>query len=164
MWMAALGIAMAFFPYALVRGVRPRPRQKKHVDPALVIDLFIASLRSGASIEATMDAVGKAVGDSDLSATATALKKGKAWEEAWGQQQSSQLAQALQASWKDGVDPQPLLAWSAQRIRSKRSTQAKEAAERLGVRLVLPLGLCYLPAFVCFGIIPVVMGGAKLAW
>lgn len=33
---------------------------------------------------------------------------------------------------------------------------ARGAASRLGVRLVLPLGLCYLPAFVLLGVMPVV--------
>ena len=32
----------------------------------------------------------------------------------------------------------------------------EEAAERLAVRLVLPLGLCHLPAFIVLGIVPVV--------
>ena len=32
----------------------------------------------------------------------------------------------------------------------------EEAAERLAVRLVLPLGACHLPAFVILGIAPVV--------
>ena len=30
-------------------------------------------------------------------------------------------------------------------------------AEELAVRLVMPLGLCLLPAFVCWGVVPVVM-------
>ncbi|WP_418606028.1 hypothetical protein [Georgenia sp. SUBG003] len=42
--------------------------------------------------------------------------------------------------------------------------EAQEAAARLGVRLVLPLGLCFLPAFVLLGLVPVVLaaGGAVL--
>ncbi len=31
-------------------------------------------------------------------------------------------------------------------------------AERLAVRLVLPLGTCVLPAFVLIGVVPVVVG------
>ena len=34
--------------------------------------------------------------------------------------------------------------------------KALAAAERLAVRLVLPLGACHLPAFVILGIAPVV--------
>ena len=35
---------------------------------------------------------------------------------------------------------------------------ARAAAERASVLIAGPLGLCYLPAFVCLGIVPVVVG------
>jgi pilus assembly protein TadC len=35
---------------------------------------------------------------------------------------------------------------------------AAAAAERAGVLIAGPLGLCFLPAFVCLGIVPVVVG------
>ena len=35
---------------------------------------------------------------------------------------------------------------------------AVAAAERAGVLIAGPLGLCFLPAFVCLGIVPVVAG------
>ena len=37
-------------------------------------------------------------------------------------------------------------------------TAAEAAAERLSVHLMVPLGLCSLPAFVCWGIVPVLIG------
>jgi len=36
-----------------------------------------------------------------------------------------------------------------------------QAAGRLGVRLVLPLGLCHLPAFVLVGLVPVLVSMAS---
>jgi pilus assembly protein TadC len=33
-------------------------------------------------------------------------------------------------------------------------------AERVGVWSLLPLGLCFLPAFVCLGVVPVILGVA----
>ena len=41
-------------------------------------------------------------------------------------------------------------------LRSGRQARDQEAAERLAVRLVVPLGLCHLPAFIALGIVPVV--------
>ncbi|MGH3521756.1 MAG: type II secretion system F family protein, partial [Mycobacterium sp.] len=35
---------------------------------------------------------------------------------------------------------------------------AGAAAERAGVLIAGPLGLCFLPAFVCLGVVPVVAG------
>jgi hypothetical protein len=36
--------------------------------------------------------------------------------------------------------------------------EARAAAERAAVLIAGPLGLCYLPAFVCLGIVPVIAG------
>ena len=38
---------------------------------------------------------------------------------------------------------------------------AAASAERAGVLISGPLGLCFLPAFICLGIIPVVVGLAS---
>ena len=50
------------------------------------------------------------------------------------------------AAWHDG----------GMALSKKLLSRDEEAAERLAVRLVLPLGACHLPAFVILGIAPVV--------
>ena len=45
---------------------------------------------------------------------------------------------------------------TAHAARTTGRARDEEAAERLAVRLVLPLGACHLPAFVILGIAPVV--------
>jgi putative uncharacterized protein (fragment) len=49
-----------------------------------------------------------------------------------------------------------LEAW-AQNLRDQRESQASADANRLAVRLVLPLGLCHLPAFILLAIVPAVV-------
>ncbi|MEZ2370182.1 type II secretion system F family protein [Arthrobacter sp. RCC_34] len=44
---------------------------------------------------------------------------------------------------------------AAERRRTLRDSERRAAA--LGVRIVLPLGMCSLPSFICLGIIPVVL-------
>ena len=56
----------------------------------------------------------------------------------------------------DGASPVALLEATARSLRAGRRARDEEAAERLAVRLVLPLGACHLPAFVILGIAPVV--------
>lgn len=73
-------------------------------------------------------------------------------------------AEVLAPSWSDGVDPEPLLAHAASSLRRTRSARAREAAARLGVRLVLPLGLCLLPAFVLLGLVPVLLAAGFELW
>lgn len=46
----------------------------------------------------------------------------------------------------------------ADQSRHEAAAAADAAAERAGVLIAGPLGLCYLPAFLCLGIIPVVAG------
>lgn len=49
----------------------------------------------------------------------------------------------------------------AEQSRQDAAHRATAAAERAGVLIAGPLGLCFLPAFVCLGIIPVVVGLAR---
>jgi pilus assembly protein TadC len=46
----------------------------------------------------------------------------------------------------------------ADEARLDAGDEAKAAAERASVLIAGPLGLCYLPAFVCLGIVPVIAG------
>jgi Flp pilus assembly protein TadB len=61
----------------------------------------------------------------------------------------ARLAAALQAA--------------ARNERSRGALAAKLRAERLGGWLLLPLGLCFLPAFVCLGVVPVLVGIGQTA-
>ena len=46
-------------------------------------------------------------------------------------------------------------------VRRRAHDDALAAAERAGVAISGPLGLCFLPAFICLGIVPVVVGLAS---
>jgi pilus assembly protein TadC len=46
----------------------------------------------------------------------------------------------------------------AARTRDDAAAAARAAAERASVLIAGPLGVCYLPAFLCLGIVPVVVG------
>lgn len=57
----------------------------------------------------------------------------------------------------------PALLAEAESERDRARAELERAAERLGVRVLLPLGICVLPAFVLLGVVPVliaVVGGA----
>ena len=43
-------------------------------------------------------------------------------------------------------------------VRAEYRSAAEQAARRVGVLAVAPLGLCFLPAFVLLGVVPVVVG------
>lgn len=49
----------------------------------------------------------------------------------------------------------------AEQAREDAAQAAAASAERAGVLIAGPLGLCFLPAFVCLGIVPLVVGLAR---
>jgi pilus assembly protein TadC len=59
---------------------------------------------------------------------------------------------------RTGASAAVVLVAAASDARSARQRRAVVAARRLGVLLVLPLGLTTLPAFVLMGVAPVVLG------
>lgn len=130
--------------------------KKVEVDSAVVLDLAAAALGSGLSIPGTLKALDVATGGSARTQTANLLLMGATWDEAWDGAGHERLREALRAAWTDGAAPVPLIERSAQTLRLQRQRNAKEAAAKLGARLVLPLGLCFLPAFILIGIVPVV--------
>jgi pilus assembly protein TadC len=146
------------------------------VEVAAVLDLLEVAFAAGMSVPGALDAVGRAVGGPRgraMSGVAAAVTLGAGWEEAWcapgegpmaaGPSAGGGLgpvADALRATWEDGVPPRAAVRAAAGTLRRERHARALEAAARLGVRLVLPLGLCYLPAFVLVGLVPVVVSMA----
>jgi tight adherence protein B len=56
-----------------------------------------------------------------------------------------------------GVPAAALLRAEAEELRRRSRTGAQLRAARLGTRLLLPLGLCILPAFVALGVAPIVI-------
>lgn len=64
----------------------------------------------------------------------------------------------LSFSHATGAPTAHLLHSAAARARSQQRERAEERAAALGVKMVLPLGLCFLPAFIVLGVIPVVLG------
>ncbi|WP_159624530.1 hypothetical protein [Actinomyces sp. zg296] len=147
------------------RGGRWGPARREPVDEALVLDLAAAALEAGASLPGSLGALGQALGEDQLGVVSRALLIGASWGEAWDAPQDAawrasrgRLEHCLRPGWEDGASPSSLLSRTATSIRAGRRASDEEAAERLAVRLVIPLGLCHLPAFVLLGIVPVVAG------
>lgn len=140
----------------------PRP------DATIVLALMRAAIRSGVAIPRALQGVGEALQSACLTRAGTLLLLGAEWDEAWRSavpdSAEAAVCRALEPAWRDGADPLPLLERAAETWQARRDRRAREAAARLGVRLVLPLGLCYLPAFVLVGVLPIVFatGGVLL--
>ncbi|WP_099332883.1 hypothetical protein [Actinomyces minihominis] len=123
----------------------------------VLCDLTLAGLRGGASIPRVLESLGESTDEPAFIITANELLLGATWEEAWTPlpPAGALLRRVLQPAWEDGVAPAPLLKQAAEDARRRSVSATKEAAERLGVKLALPLGLLLLPSFILLGLLPV---------
>ena len=156
--------------HGLVRGRAPRVRRGTAGGPdvPLVLDLVAAAVRAGLppgrALEATLDALSAAGVPEDpaLRRVAVQLSWGSTAEAAWSPLTAQtdrwdDLADALLLSTRTGAPAASLLASAASSARATRRWNAEAAATRLSALLVLPLGLCTLPAFLLLGVVPVVL-------
>ena len=81
-----------------------------------------------------------------------------AWQVGDTDDSCAALARLARRSAASGSALAAAVAELAEQERHRVSHAAAAAAERAGVLIAGPLGLCFLPAFVCLGIVPVVAG------
>jgi pilus assembly protein TadC len=131
----------------------------------MMLELVAAMLDSGASLgrslELIADCAAPQVGRS-LRVVVAALDIGTDWETAWrssGQQgaEALKLKDALAFAALTGAPSSAILYAQAARLRREQFRAAEKRAAALGVKLVIPLGLCSLPAFICLGVVPVLL-------
>jgi tight adherence protein B len=132
---------------------------------ALPLALAEAAVAAGLDVRSAIDAVGTAIGGDEgvrLVAVARALASGAAWEAAWAETGPSiePLGRALRSSWTAGASPVPMLAAARESVIERARADAERAAAVLGVRVALPLALCFLPAFVVVGVVPLLLAVA----
>jgi pilus assembly protein TadC len=132
----------------------------------LALDLLGACLSGGAVPAVAVAAVARAFPGpcgTRLARVASSLAVGSRPAEAWqalgsGRDAAGAAARAL-ARAADGGAP---VAASVQRVaadaRREQAAAAERRAKRAGVLAVLPLGACFLPAFVLLGVVPAVIG------
>jgi tight adherence protein B len=140
------------------------------LQPALpvpvVLELVCAALEAGLATSAAVQAALALAGGP--TAQAHLLLGG--WGGAAGTRRSDvvaapwlPLARALDLADRTGASAAVLLRGAAADERARRRRRAQVRAGRLGVQLVVPLGLTVLPAFVLLGVAPVVLGLASAA-
>jgi Flp pilus assembly protein TadB len=133
-------------------------------DPALMLDLLAAMFRAGTSLPAAVRTLARAAegdGRLRLEKVAAALQLGTEWSSAWalaGEDEGlARIREALTFGAATGAPSAEILHAQAEQLRRRRRQEAERRAAALGTKLVLPLGLCALPSFVCLGIVPVLI-------
>lgn len=131
--------------------------QRRALRAPVLCDLVGAGLRGGQGVPGVLRSLGESVEEPGYVRVARELLLGGTWAEAWDPipESGELLEQSLQPGWEDGIAPTALLAQAARDARRRSASEAREAAEKLAVRLTLPLGGLLLPAFVFLGLVPV---------
>lgn len=172
---AALPLAAgaAWLVVRLVRakaaGSPPEPRSV-----AFVVDLLAGALAAGSPPELAIEGVAAAVAEhgtaslrhavEPLSRVGRLLQLGSEPATAWAVLQPvpgyGSVADSGRRCATSGARLAQALAAAATELRAAHQAEALARAERVGVWSLLPLGLCFLPAFVCLGVLPVIIGVA----
>ena len=131
-----------------------------------VIDLLALTLRGGVGLVEAMEAVATRVGGPlglHLQTVAAARRWGVDDATAWASIPPAwqPAARALRMAATAGVPPADLLVRAAQEVRRTEQQRLEVATATLGVRIVLPLGLVFLPAFVLTTVVPIVLALAR---
>src|SRR5699024_10388607 len=90
-----------------------------------------------------------------------ALSAGAPWHQAVDpvsdQPELSAFCEHLSFAHSTGAPSGSMLRAAAAQARAQRRHSAERRAEQLGVKMMLPLGACFLPAFILLGVVPVVL-------
>lgn len=140
---------------------------------AFSLDMLSVCLRSGMPVASAALVVASSA-PSELARTlsragemlALGAPSSMAWADSgapddMGYEQRQALTRLARRSADSGAVMAEGVAALAAQCRRDALDSAVATAERAGVLIGAPLGLCFLPSFVCLGIVPVVMGLAR---
>lgn len=140
----------------------------------VVLELMMVALRGGASIPHALRLVGTSVGGrfgSAATQVSVALLRGSEWETAWKPALASEaggvlaaVEDALEPAWRHGSSPIPRMEAAVDAIARSQHDQAEAESTKLQTAVLMPVGLCFLPAFILVGVVPVVAGWAAGSW
>ncbi|MDH6451864.1 MULTISPECIES: type II secretion system F family protein [unclassified Streptomyces] len=131
----------------------------------LAADLLAACIAAGAGPVIAAQAVGEALGGpvgEGLARGAAEVRLGGAPDEAWRKLASTPgagaLARLLERADVTGVPAAGPVAGLAADARADWGRAATARARKAAVLVTAPVGLCFLPAFIAVGVLPIVIG------
>ncbi|WP_345566345.1 type II secretion system F family protein [Nonomuraea rosea] len=143
-------------------------RQRITTDLPFAADLMTACLRAGRPVSAATEVAASAIGGplgQRLGWVSSQLRLGADPETTWAglarDPTMGRLSRAMSRAAQSGAPVADVLTRLADDAREALRAESVASARRVGVMAVAPLGLCFLPAFVLLGIIPVIAGLAS---
>ena len=147
------------------RAARPSGPKADSFRLAITWELLAAALRAGLPVSQAIQAVASDLPGPPgraLRATADLLALGadpvQAWDPAKDCPSTAPLARAARRTARSGAALAGAATALADEVRASTEAAAEARAQRAAVLVSGPLGLCFLPAFICLGVVPVVAG------
>ncbi|MCI1650462.1 type II secretion system F family protein [Bifidobacterium tibiigranuli] len=158
---------------------RALPGPRRHSEAArplpsdtLLLSMIAVAMHRGASLPRALEAVGESAGHDFgalLAGTARLLNEGYPWQDAWSRALSDGaygatmmlVHDALEDSWVHGASPTERLEATITQVDEDERSRIEQGASRLSIRLLVPTGLCFLPAFLFIGVIPAIASFAS---
>ncbi|MGY2127136.1 type II secretion system F family protein [Blastococcus sp. SYSU DS0617] len=161
------GIALAVVVERMLRARAPddagaeRAALVRDLPPAC--DLLGVCLVAGLPVEGALEAVGGAVGGplgAQLRSVAALSRLGADPRRAWADvpPELAALGRVVVRAGESGAMVAGALRTLAAESRTTARADTQVAVQRAGVWVLAPLGACFLPAFVCLGVAPLVIG------
>ncbi|GGS78205.1 type II secretion system F family protein [Nonomuraea spiralis] len=163
-----LGPAVGLFLHRKEPLQSRQEREQITADLPFAADLMTACLLAGQPAGAATDLAATTIGGplgQRLAWVSSQLRLGADPEPTWAtlarDPALSQLSRAMSRAAQSGAPLADVLTRLADDARDTARAASLAAARTVGVKAVAPLGLCFLPAFVLLGIIPVIAGLAS---
>lgn len=144
--------------------LRPAPetadQRPTTADVPLLLELAATLLDAGLPVDGVLATLARDVAPCrGLQPVVRCLDLGISWQRAWqaAPVELRGIGEALAFAHLTGAATAGLLRSAADQARRAEARRTEKEAAELGVKMVIPLGVCALPAFICLGIVPVVM-------
>jgi tight adherence protein B len=136
------------------------------IDSEIVLELILASIKSGKSVQNALITVGRKIkhyNSDKLLITGNKLLLTGDWEKAWENFPDNDIKICLENSWHRGISPVATIEYYLSELSNTKAAKNKEIAEKVSVKIMAPLGLCFLPSFLCIGVVPILLALIAIA-
>lgn len=162
--LAAAAVTWTVLGRAEPPGVRLR-REQLERDLPTAVDLLATTLAAGSSIEAALAVVARAVGGpvaEELDTVGHRLGLGvdpaTVWRAVAAHPQLGPFGRAALRAHESGASVSGAVRRLGEELRARERAQVEARAKTVEVKAAAPLGVCFLPAFVLLGVVPMVAG------
>ncbi len=161
---AAAGVGVSRVLRRLEPAAIGRLRARRSAELPVVLDLLATCLRTGTPLVAAFEIVASALPGAlaeDLRVAAALQRLGATPAAAWADYVDDPVLAPVADAVARSAESGSRLADSFERLAADNRTDlaldGESRAHRAGVLAMAPLGLCFLPAFVCLGVVPLVL-------